>query len=264
MSLGVIEKKQKKWSCLAFLLCMNSVLQQVQAEDFPVIFKAVNKAVLAAQMPGLLKNFRVAEGDTVKENEIIVFVDSNDLKLQKQRLQVTLEYSNKQLANAEQMLKKGLPTEMEIERFKTDIQLQNIDLAVVEDRIDKTFVKAPFPGKIINKLVRSYEWIAPGQPVVELAGINLDAVVDIPAKWILYLDGSAKRKVFKIFVKDINASIDTLLTNIAPEVDPKGNTIKTTWRVVDKKTQLRGGMAGILHFDDILEGPTLVKQLTKE
>ena len=214
------------------------------AREFPAVVEAEVQAVLAAEREGVLTRLTVDTGDRVNRGAEIAEVFHRHLVLRKELHQATREYLRVQVENLERLGDKGLTTQEELARARMELAVNGKEIGMVETEIQRSVVRAPFPGIVIAREVQPHEWVRPGQPVVEMYDPRrLRIVADIPADIAV---GLKPGDAHAIFFPDLQAEVRGTLRVLSPRVDVRSNTIKIHWDVARGGERLFPGMKGVL------------------
>lgn len=228
------------------LMCVMLVLSTANADDgFPVVVEAEVRAVLSIQQAGALNNMKTNVGDYVKKKELLAKVYYYDLALEKKQRKVSAAYYAKQVANLTKLNSKGLATNEELEKAMMDKDMNDIQVRIIQTRISKSILTAPFSGFIVARHAQPYEWVNSGQPVFEMYDPRkLRIVASIPSKTAVHFKPG---RVDNFYFPDMEKTVQGKLKLIVQEVDVRSNTIKIYWQVNVKKYKwllpgMRGGL----------------------
>lgn len=233
---------------LAFLSGVFCISLPVCAEEYPIVIEAEISVVLSAERDGVLTFLNVDVGDWVEKDEVIGEVYHKELMLQKEQSVSRIEYMKVQLENLTKLNEKGLVPDEELAKVQMEYQVNQKEIDIYEAMIQRSRIKAPFPGLVVERKTEPYEWVRNGQPVVEIYGANkLRAVADIPAEVAFRLNEGQK---VNIFFPDLNKETEAVLSVFSPRVDVRSNTVKVYWKVTPRigKQRLVPGMKGIVKF----------------
>jgi RND family efflux transporter MFP subunit len=144
-------------------------------------------ATLSTEVEGRLQT--VADvGTRVDEGEIVAEIEDIALRLREQELvsevsraESRLRYLDAELRRLEQIGEQGLASATEIERTRSERDVASGERAVAQSRLaqvrhqlERTRIRAPFPGVVAERLTQAGERVAVGTPVVRL--LNPDAL----------------------------------------------------------------------------------------
>lgn len=216
------------------------------AEQFPAVVEAEERAILSAEREGVLTELKVDTGDRVKKGDLIAGVFHRDLILQKELRSATREYLKVQVENLTKLSGKGMVADEELARAKMELAVNGKEISMVENQIERSRLHAPFSGMVVMRHIQPYEWVKPGQPVVELYDPReLRIVTDIPAELAVKLE---KGQEHRFLFPDLQREIIAKLKVFSPQVDVRSNTMKILWIVsgTGDGPELLPGMKGVL------------------
>ena len=233
------------------LFALLFVSGSVWADEFPVVVEAEVRATLSAERSGVLSKLNVDVGDYIKKGRTVGVVFHDDIVLKKQQREVSKKYKDVQLENLTKLNEKGLATDEEVAKAKMDSVVNEKEIRIIQTEIDRSRIRAPFSGRVIERLVQPHEWVTPGKEVIKMyAPRKLRIVADIPADIAVEWE---KAKEDILFFPDLNKEVKAKIKVFAPEVDVRSNTIKVYWTVSSKemkKADLLPGMKGILKIEE--------------
>ena len=95
--------------------------------------------------------------------------------------------SKQQLINAQsvtQLMVDG-PRDEKIEAAAATVELQRQTIAEIQDRIERSQIRAPFDGVIVSEFTEAGNWLSAGDPVAEVIALNpVEIRVFVPEKYI--------------------------------------------------------------------------------
>ncbi len=218
-----------------------------EQEAYPVIFEATQRAVLSAEIAGVLTNLKYDVGNAVKKGSLIAQVDIGDLGLRRKRSELSLRHLTVKVTNLERLMQRGLTTEEELAEAQMEKDVANTDIQIFKQQIGKTQITAPFDCVVVRRNVHAYEWVTAGQPVVEVVSpASLRAVANIPSRVAVKL---AKDATYNFEVHDLEISVTGTVQAVVPEVDELSNTAQVIWKVEKPPKDLTAGMKGEVRID---------------
>ena len=219
------------------------------AEQFPVVVEAKSRAVLAAELEGVLTYLEVDVGDSVKDGAVLAEVYHQDRLLHRERLAATRSYYQILVENLTRLNEKGLATDEELAKAEMELKVNAKEIEIVDSQIARAQVRAPFSGTVVTRHIQPHEWVQPGQPVLEIYDRRkLRIVADIAADVAVTMKVGDEEN---IHFPDLGASVSARLSVFSPQVDVRSNTIKVFWSVKDRDARRVGllpGMKGVLEY----------------
>jgi RND family efflux transporter MFP subunit len=156
--------------------------------------RARNVSRLAAETGGTLQQWTADVGTSVRRGQVLARIDPRDPELAVQRAQAALQASEARLRLAQTQLQRArdLTTqgffsgealaqrETEVALVQAEADANRAQLATARRQLDKTVLRAPFDGEVIERLAQTGESVAPGSPLYVLAeqsAVELDATL---------------------------------------------------------------------------------------
>lgn len=134
--------------------------------------------LLTAEMGGLITEINVKEGQKVAKGQIIAQVDAAILSSNVQELQTKLEYAEYMLSKQEELNKRGVGSEFELETAKNQVESLKASIKSLNTQKSKSVIRAPFSGQIDQVYARKGQMAGAASPVVRLVN---NKVIDIVA-----------------------------------------------------------------------------------
>ncbi len=211
-------------------------------DAFPVIFEALDRAVLSAERAGVLTSLKYEAGSPIKKGNLIAQVDTGELALQKKRSELSLRHLNVKVSNLERLNQKGLATNEDLAEVRMQRDVVRTDIEILKRQIGNSLIYAPFDGVVVRRHVQPHEWVTIGQPVVDLISpTRIRAVGNIPS-WLAVQLKKGDRHSF--YVNDLDATIAGIVDAVVPEVDELSNTAQVIWTLESPGNELLPGMKG--------------------
>jgi membrane fusion protein, multidrug efflux system len=227
-----------------------------------------NKLAISSKMLGRITNLTVDEGDTVKQGQLLVQLDSTDLKAREQQAKAALALAkesinlakvnvartNDDYARAEKQYKDNIipkvqydhaqkayeaaKAELNIDRVK--IGTAQAQLNVVKTQLANTQIFAPMDGVVAKRWVLTGDVVSPGEPiftVYNLKDVWVTADLEETKLAQVHLGDSVEISVdtypnqeFKGTIFQIGSSTASQFALIPPS-NAAGNFTKITQRV---------------------------------
>ncbi len=216
-------------------------------EAYPVIFEALNKAVLSAERAGVLKKLKHDSGDKVKKGTVLGEVDTGEIGLRKKRSQLALKHLNVQVENLSKLRKRGLATNEELDKARMERDITRTDVEIFKRQIGTSRIRAPYSCLVVKRLVQPHEWVTAGQPVIEVVDpAKIRAVANIPSGQAA---GMEKGMTHEFFVHDLDISVNGTVKALVPRVDELSNTTQVIWSIGKTPKKMLPGMKGEIRIE---------------
>ena len=194
-----------------------------------------NDARIAAEVSG--RATWVAEvGTAVEAGDPIATIEDRDLQLQLldnaatlKRLQAQVRYQKSQVARLEQLAKSNnaAATQLDEARSNRDVLEQEIAAAgirreQIQYRIEQSKVSAPFPGRIVTRLIQPGEYLNAGSPVARLVDtVHKEVRAQAPLAAARFIDDG-----MVVTVRDEYAEAQNPIRTVVPVGDERSRMIE--------------------------------------
>lgn len=212
---------------------------------------------VSALVPGRVTSVTVAEGDSVKQGQVVASIDRRPIEEQRRQAAAALEQANAQVENARlnldrtsQLFTRGIAAGKEVEDAKTAMasataarEQATAALNTANLQIERTEVRAPIAGQIVKRMVSVGEQVdgTAGQPIVQVANLDrIELAANVPAAYL----SRVQVNQHAIIVSPSVAGVELMGTviAIAPAVDVATNTGLVRIRIANAQRQLKVGM----------------------
>lgn len=239
--------KHLTWKFSATLAVLTIAVLALVKIDYRVSARTViegeTQRIAAAPFASFIAESHVRAGDTVKKDQVLCVLDDNDLRLEQAKWKSEREQSSQKLREA--MAKHELPA---VQVLNAQMQQAEAQLALVEERLARARITAPFDGIVISgdlsQLIGSP--VEQGKKLFEIAPLDAYRV-------ILQVD---EREIGRV---QIGQSGSLVIAGIAGEPIPFGvvkvtpvataqdgrNFFRVEARLEQGLERLRPGMEGI-------------------
>jgi RND family efflux transporter MFP subunit len=143
---------------------------------------ALNQAVIAAEITGVIQQVHADVGATVSKGDLLLEIDPTDYQLALQQAEAGLATSKAQKAQADVRLQRAqtltegnylsadelLARETEAQVASAQIQLQQAAVAIARRNLEKSRILAPFNGVVAQRFAQVGSFVSLGSPLLQL------------------------------------------------------------------------------------------------
>lgn len=200
-----------------------------------------------SRVQGLIKRIPVEEGDYVREGQLLMELEPDELALQEARARVDYEQEKNLYERKQAMFDKQLLSKEEFETSSFAVKAKKILWQEAKMNLERTQITSPISGFIGERLRRPGDRIQPSDKLFSV--VNNDemiAVVHTPEKEIGLI-----RKGQKAFVTSQHLHEKQFagwVKRVSPVVDPQSGTFKVTVGLRNDDNRLRPGMFVNVHI----------------
>ncbi|MHA7817822.1 MAG: efflux RND transporter periplasmic adaptor subunit [Pseudohaliea sp.] len=148
---------------------------------FPGRVDATQQAELSFRVGGQLREILVREGDRVEDGSVIARLDPTDFETALADRQATFDNAERNYRRASELVESGSISRLDYDRMEAQFRSAEAALEQARNNLAYTELRAPFTGRIAQRLVENFEEVQARQPVFYLQGDQqLDVVIDLP------------------------------------------------------------------------------------
>lgn len=215
------------------------------------VIQARNQAVLASSISAQITDMPVLAGMSFKKGTRLVTFDcrkpmadvraSNaNVAIQKQKVA-----ANKEMASFESI------SDYEVLVSEAELNKAIAEKESLDSYVSGCEIRAPYSGKVVEKLVNRYEVVATNEPLLSIIDVShLEVSIIVPSNWLRWLKVNT---VFLFSVDEVGKQLHGKVNRILPVIDPVSRTVKVIGEFSSKEVQTTGilpGMSGSADFND--------------
>ena len=169
-------------------------IQKETIEESIGTLKAASRSVLSAKVLATITEIRVTAGDQVEAGDLLIALDDAEFarRLDQARqgvasAEATREQAERAFERAERLRERDAISSAEFDRFDRDVRVARAEesrarqaLAEAEVMLSYTSIRAPKPGRVVDRLAEAGDTARPGEPLLVLydaASLRLEAPV---------------------------------------------------------------------------------------
>ena len=130
--------------------------------------RADESVELTAETAGKVTDIRFDEGDRVDEGALLVRINDAELQAEKDRLEHRLSLATDRAQRQKELLDEGGVSQEEYDATVNEVEVLRAELDLVEARIGKTQIRAPFSGVVGLREVSTGAYVSPQTTIATL------------------------------------------------------------------------------------------------
>lgn len=223
--------------------------------------QAVNRALVAGEIPGVVSELLVSEGEFVRRGAILVRLRNQAMKRDLEGAVAQFEEARARLGLAQTALERsrglrdsGVISSQQFDDAETEVgawqgradQAQAL-IARLETQLAVTVVRAPFSGVVVREHCQPGEWVAAGGPVVEMVDTRtLEVLVNVPERHYAGARKGAKTRVGFEALPEID--VEGEITAVIPRADPQTRSFPVKVQIENADGLIGIGMSATVAF----------------
>ncbi len=213
-----------------------------QTRKLPGMVKATDQVDLAFQVAGTLIDLPIKEGQRIKKGDLVARLDTRDFisNLNNAKGVVAKANASVEYANAEYQRYRNIKAtdagavsdsiislkQTSLKVSKADLQSAQAGLAIAQDQLDYTSLRAPFSGIVARKYVDNFQELKAKEAVVSIQNISdIDITIDVPEMMMTPIR-KTKPQFFAEFAADSSRRFELKLKEAALQSDPQTQTYR--------------------------------------
>ncbi len=212
-------------------------------------------SLVASEVAGLVEEISAREGERVRRGAPLVRLrrETAELRLRAVRGQLDEARARLRLAEVRRTRARGLFEEKVISVQELDVALSEHDasrgrveqleaeVARLEDELERTVVRAPFDGVVVEEHSAPGEWIDAGGAVAEMIDVgDLEVDLEVPEQ---YFAGLARGEPVAVEILALaGESVEGKVRAVVPRANPQARTFPVKVSIPNREGRIGVGM----------------------
>ncbi len=225
------------------------LLEMKQTRRFAALLEPWQQANVAAEVGGRVTELRIDTGSVVRGGESLVKLEESIARIQVERAQAQVLESQRLLEEAKRLLTGNTIAESEYQARLAAMTLDAANLAEAEETLRRHTIRAPFDGRVVERLVDVGDVVNTNETVCRLADLSVlratfaIAEQDLPG----FLPGQPLRVEIPAFPNvTVNAKVDFL----SPSADPR-TLLYRVESLIPNEANLPGGLRAVIYAERV-------------
>lgn len=155
--------------------------------------QAEEQVDLHTEMSGKVTKIFFKEGVIVKQGDLILKLNEDELRAQSNRAYARLKLAEEQEYRQRILLKKEAISQQEYDIVNTDLLSMKAESELLKAQLAKTELRAPFNGKLGLRMISLGDYISPSTIITKLVkDDNLKITFSIPEKYASHMKSNAE------------------------------------------------------------------------
>lgn len=219
------------------MVVTNSLLQNQVSITGSIL--ADESVVLNSEVAGKVENIYLKEGQAVKKGDLLVKLNDEEVLAEIEKLQYTRKLNEDNEFRQKQLLEKEAISREEYETSLTTLNTTIAEIKVMQARLAKHRIRAPFSGVIGLRDISEGSYLNPGDRIAELYKIDpVKLEFSIPSKHIaLVNEGDSLTFTVDAYDQVFSGTIYA----IEPQIDPQTRSLKVRAKASNEDAKLFPG-----------------------
>ena len=205
--------------------------------EFPGSVDALLTANVAFEVPGLVIELPVQEGEPVDQGQLLARLDARDFEAQRDAVIATRNVSWADYQRYQDLYAADAASLQELEVARRTYEVSEANLRIAEKAVEDTFLRAPFTGIVARRIVDDFENVQAKESIVTLQDDSvLEVKVDVAENDVLLaprgsIGERSGRADFTVVLASLpDRPFPARLTEFATTADPVTRTFEVTFQ----------------------------------
>jgi len=181
----------------AKLLTLDAASQR-ESGSFPAVIRSVRSTDMAFQVGGQIVEWNARDGDSFNRGDVIARIDPTSFKAAVEQAEAQFLNAKSEYERAQRLIEQDAISKSVLESRDAQRQIAKAALDTAQKNLNDTVLRAPFTGGVGVSYVEQFQNVGPQQPVLVLQSSAVEAIVNVPASFVLT---SNQRRPSNIFVE---------------------------------------------------------------
>lgn len=203
------------------------VTEQVVAQEQVVdaVIEAVNQSTVSSETSGRITEVRVDVDDYVVKGEIVVRFRDREQQAALNAALARAAEARSSFNRVKDLVERKLVPAAEFDKAEAALKSANAEVEQAQERLERTVVRAPYSGIVMERHVEPGESASPGTPLV--TGLSLESLRAIAEVSQFHIDAVRKLAKSRIIIptqEDLSVEGENMI--ISPYADPNSHTFR--------------------------------------
>ncbi len=212
--------------------------------------KTKQNVLIHPEMAGALIRVYVKEGQRVNKGQLLATIDDGGLASQVAQMKTQAALYKTTFERQKRLWDQKIGSEIQYLQAKSTFEAQESTVKQMESQLEKTNIRAPFPG-IIDDVIKDQGTVVspgPGSEVFRIVNLSdMYIQVEVPET---YLGSVSKGKEVKVYFPVLGDSITTHVRETGNYINPNNRSFKVEIPVPNSNGKIKPNLTAKVHIND--------------
>jgi RND family efflux transporter MFP subunit len=206
------------------------------------------KIILSSRINAYVKKVHVSAGDRVRQGQLLILLDSRELKQQLAAAEAGLDQARTEYQRAQKLIAADATTDQALTAARSAFETANAQVRQIRVMLTFTEITSPIDGRITDRRIEAGDLAAPGQPLLGVfAPKNMRIEVPVPVRLVEKLQ--LEQKV-DIELDRTDRPFTGRVIEVVGEIDPLSRTQRMKVHIEGAGTDVLPGTFGRVWITD--------------
>lgn len=184
---------------------------------------ADERVEVVSEIAGKVERILFDEGKRVAAGDVLVEMDDSELAAERERIAARLELAERRAERQQQLYRDGLISDQEYETAATEADALRAELRLIDARLAKTVIRAPFAGVVGLRRISEGAYVSPQTRVTTLLDVDpVKLEFAVPER---YAGDFRPGRTVEFQVAGAGGPRGATVYAVEPSVDPETRTV---------------------------------------
>jgi membrane fusion protein, multidrug efflux system len=210
------------------------------------VIAALTEATVAVDYAARIKKIPKLEGQAFKAGDVLIVFDCRKNAAEVAASRAATRAKELVAVNNRKLLARGAIGANDVKIADAELEQARAEVQAVQARTGSCDFKAPFDGRLVERIAAEYESPAPNNPLIRIVDTTrLEVETIVPSKWLTWMKPGTE---FSFTIDETGEDFVVSLVRMGATVDPVSQTIKAYGVLKDKNESVLPGMSGTATF----------------
>lgn len=195
---------------------------------------------VTTEVSGMVRSIHFEDGTTVKKGDLLVRINDDELQAQLEKADHQRDLVRQTLDRQEVLLKKDAISLEAFDKVKTDLLVLDSEVQLLNVKISKTYIRAPFSGRVGFRAVSQGSYLQPGMVITRLVKTSpLRIEFSVPER---YQSEKLTGRIVQFTVAGFSDLFNAEIYAKEPQVDERTRSLVLRARYANADQKLLPGM----------------------
>jgi membrane fusion protein, multidrug efflux system len=210
------------------------------------VVRSLAEVTISVDYSARIKSIPALEGQSFQPGDTLISFDCDRFRAELMAARAHARAEQLVYANNRKLLDRGAIGANEVRVSQAQSEKAQAEAAAVQARIVDCTFKAPFEGRMVERMAQEFEIPAANQPLVRIVDMSrLEVEVILPSKWLMWM---REGEPFRFKIDETDELVEATVKRLGSTVDPVSQTIKVYGVITNNKNSILPGMSGTAMF----------------
>ncbi|OQX25722.1 MAG: hypothetical protein BWK80_14085 [Desulfobacteraceae bacterium IS3] len=218
-----------------------------QPTSIRVLVLPLVETTLSGEIAARIEKIRVDVGERFKAGQELVVFDCEIYRAQLEKAKAEWEEARKTFEVNQRLNALRSVSELEMTVSESRMARAKAEILLREVQVKKCAVKAPFSGRVVKRKANPFEYVSPGQPLLEVIDdVHLTLQLLVPSRWLAQIKKGSR---FRVHIDETGKDYKAQVTTVGARIDPVSQSIEIRAEIEGNHPELLAGMSGTAYWE---------------